>query len=319
MTQAIQAAKILGAGLATLASVFLPRGGQGIALGRYLLAQGASWYIDSPVKLSLFYPSKQVEEVAKNPTRAYLHGHLWDLAHKVLAATAFLTSSDLLIPGSLKIAVWARVFFSLVPVVLKLMHWGLDLASIKGRYQNGIIESCKDTAYNQYEMQQIRLAIMLLCLNLRRLDRNSAKYDVPTMQKIQKFLYLQALYYPYQLIADFENGVERRILQCYHRWKIENTGKRPTTSEQQQAKETIAQDPFFEPLRRMIPHMTAIGLQKFIPELQDLFLVLENLLLSKNHQRIPQVFKTDKTLYSTVGDDAATKTLEEIIQICQQS
>jgi hypothetical protein len=468
MTQAIQSFKVLGAGLAALGSIFLPRGGQGIALGNYLLAQGVSRNIDLPVKLSLFYPSEQVQEAAKNPTRAYLHGHLWDLAHKVLAATAFyLTSSYLLVPGGLKVAAWVRVFFSLVPVVLKLTHWGLDLVSIKGRCRNGIIESCKDTAYklgkcvemlywgsafvapyvvvrqldglavpitvllpslgffaaqecffssppsrlnelqsssktiekgewnpesleavakdlavklnpeeqihvhndiraqlekkleteiypqwtetklvsaaeqeleirkilgregiyedisisleyDQYEMQQIRLAMMLLCLNLRRLEWDSAKYDAATMQKIQKFLYLQALYYPIQLIADFENGVERRILQCYYGWKSQNPWKKLTTSDQQQAKKDIAQDPFFEPLRRMLPHMIAIGLQKFIPELQDLFLVLENLLLSKDHQRNPQVFKTDKTLYSTV-ESAATKTFEEVIQICQES
>lgn len=472
MTQAIQSVKILGAGLAALASAFLPRGGQGIALASYLLAQGASRNINSPVKLSLFYPSETVEEVAKNPTRAYLHGHLWDLAHKVLAATAFYLTFHSLIPGSLKVTVWARIFFSLVPVMLKLTHWGLDLVSIKGRCRSGIIESCKDTAYKlgkciemlywgmmfvvpyvatrqldgfvkqlgpmlvpalvpfalwecfdssppsrlnelqssssaiekgswnledleaiakdlaaklnreeqthvhnsilaqlekkleieiypqwtgntfpsvaqqeeirriqgrdgfydlisislggrlfpdyfQYEMQQIRLSMMLLCLNLRRLDRDSAKYDKSTVQKIQRFLYLQALYYPFQQMVDFENGVERRILQCYHGWKGQNPSANLTTSDQQQAKEAIAQDTFFDPLRHMLPHITAIGLEKFIPELQDLFHVLENLLLSKNHQRTPQIFRTDKTLYSKI-ESATTKTLEEIIQICQQ-
>jgi hypothetical protein len=469
MTQSLQFAQVIGAGLTALASTFLSRDSQGIALGRYLLAQGKSQNVNSPINLSLFYPREKVEEVAKNPARAYLNGHLWDLAHKVLAATAFyLTFRYSLIPESLKTAAWARVFFSLAPVMLKLAHCGLDIKSIKERGQNRIIESCRDTVYKlgkcvevfywgrlivvplvaahqfdglaafgslvlsplgmfavgesfwssppshlnglessskaiekgewnpdtlkavakdlaaklgqkeqahvhggildqlekkleteiypewakdvpvlaaqqesevrkiqgregvyeeigvslkgglpleyfQYEMRQIRLAMMLLCLNLRRLDQGS--HDGTLTQKIQNFLYLQALYYPIQTITDHENGVERRILQCYRHWKSETSN---ALVDQQQAKEAIAQDLFFEPLRCMLSHMATIGLQKFTPELQDLFQVLENLLLGKDRPRSPQVFKTDKTFYSAV-EGAATKTFEEIIEICQQS
>lgn len=481
MTQAIQQpVKVLGAGLAALAGILLNRGNQGIAIGEYLLAQGESQNVNSPVKLKLFYPEEKIEEIAKNPMRAYLNGHLRDLAHKVLAATAFyLTSSYSLVPESFKTAAWARVFFGnnffvrfhiidFAPVMLKLAHWCLDLKSIKERGQNGVTEYCKGKIYRlgkcaevlyfgrlvvvgglamgnafqisgnlalvvvlgsmtvaclgwgaasesffslppsrlndleslskaieegewssdalkvatkdleaklgreecnhvhsviltqlekkletkiypewmqdtvvcvpeqevevrkihgregvyeeigiplehfQYEMQQIRFAMMLLCFNLRRLDQDSLKYDAATIQKIQNFLYLQALYYPMQLIADFENGVEDRILYCYRHWK------RQIASDQQQIKQAVARDPFFEPLLGMLERMNTIGLQKFTPDLQDLFRILENLLLNINQPRLSQAFKTDKTLYSTVKG-AATKTLEEIVQICQQT
>jgi hypothetical protein len=84
----------------------------------------------------------------------------------------------------------------------------------------------------------------------------------------------------------------------------------------QQIKEAVAKDPFFDPLRLMLPHMRAIGLDKFTPELKDLFLALENLLSDGNHVRYSQTFKTDKTFYSTV-QGASMKTLDEIIQICK--
>jgi hypothetical protein len=187
-----QQVKFLGASLAAGISVYLPRGAQEMALGRFLCTVngGGNARIDD-VKLELFYKKDLVDAAQKNRWRTLEKGHLWDLAHKVLAATTFYLTSryslvegiKVFLPVSLRTSSIAQAAFQtlassvvsnnfllrfhildLTPVVFKIAHFLLDVKSVRDQGRNQRIEYWKEKAYDWEKKTEalwyLRLAIV---------------------------------------------------------------------------------------------------------------------------------------------------------------
>lgn len=170
-----QQLKFLTWGLLSGTSIVLHRGYLEMALGAYLLTQEKFIGSIKPINLNLFYPEGMIDAALKAPFNMFIKGHLWDLAQKVLAATAFyLTSNDSCLPEHFKIRSLAHSFFQkleasfpvasflynfhvidLTPVFFKFLHFFLDKKSAEEKGENKTVEFCKEVTYQLGKWSQV--------------------------------------------------------------------------------------------------------------------------------------------------------------------